>query len=413
MKLKIIFVVLSLLIMQMAGNFSSVTYAQALTSKTPEVNRVIINGKNLRSLNTKNNVKTKNAFVVSNISTPLSPIILINDITDPSMPTSISGHLDPTGSILTNFALYIEDINTGGLWDGSTWNITSYTEYPITLNSDGSFSYDLSSVGFVQGGQYLINVYGYDTSNNYIVNSEFFTYGKTALISINNINNYNQITGTSFSGSVLAQLYDTNTYQCWDGSVWNSNSVCDLPVVYNSTTQQWALDISQIPFVPRTEYELYAYDPNVGTYTAKFFYYFPSVLTTVAISPATATTTVASTTQFTATGLDQNGVALNNQPTFTWTSSDPTIGSIDSTGLFSGVAVGTTTIIASSGSISGSSSVAVIANAPICTTGADTNGDGIVSLTELLNYIGSWKIGNVSLSLLLSAIGFWKVGTGC
>ncbi|MBI4779529.1 hypothetical protein HY797_03715 [Candidatus Falkowbacteria bacterium] len=50
---------------------------------------------------------------------------------------------------------------------------------------------------------------------------------------------------------------------------------------------------------------------------------------------------------------------------------------------------------------------------PVCQTGADINGNGSINITELLNYIADWKIGNVSLTLLLKAIGFWKIGTGC
>jgi parallel beta-helix repeat protein len=41
---------------------------------------------------------------------------------------------------------------------------------------------------------------------------------------------------------------------------------------------------------------------------------------------------------------------------------------------------------------------------------SDTNSDGIVSISELINYISEWKIGNVLISELIDAIGKWKSG---
>lgn len=139
------------------------------------------------------------------------------------------------------------------------------------------------------------------------------------------------------------------------------------------------------------------------------------VLTSVAVTPAAATTTVGGTQQFTATALDQYGVALVTQPAFVWASSDPTVATIDAaTGILTAVAPGTTTVSATSGGTAiGLASVNVAAPAPVCQTGADTDASGSVSLTELLVYIGSWKVGNVTLTSLLLGIGYWKTGVGC
>ena len=45
-----------------------------------------------------------------------------------------------------------------------------------------------------------------------------------------------------------------------------------------------------------------------------------------------------------------------------------------------------------------------------CTSGADTNQNSIVDISELLNYIAEWKAGNVTIGDLLTAIGEWKNG---
>jgi hypothetical protein len=41
---------------------------------------------------------------------------------------------------------------------------------------------------------------------------------------------------------------------------------------------------------------------------------------------------------------------------------------------------------------------------------SDSNSDGIVTISELIDYIGEWKIGNVPIDDLIDAIGKWKSG---
>ena len=46
-----------------------------------------------------------------------------------------------------------------------------------------------------------------------------------------------------------------------------------------------------------------------------------------------------------------------------------------------------------------------------CSSGADNNPpDGVVSITELMNYISQWKAGSVTISELMTGIGEWKNG---
>lgn len=82
----------------------------------------------------------------------------------------------------------------------------------------------------------------------------------------------------------------------------------------------------------------------------------PQILTTIAIVPLAPTLTVGQTQVFVASAKDQLG---NPMPaTITWTSSAPLKGSIDSgTGFFTAKAIGTTTITAISGTVSGSTVV--------------------------------------------------------
>ena len=41
---------------------------------------------------------------------------------------------------------------------------------------------------------------------------------------------------------------------------------------------------------------------------------------------------------------------------------------------------------------------------------ADSNSDGVVNISELMNYISQWKAGTVLIGNLMTAIGEWKNG---
>jgi hypothetical protein len=85
------------------------------------------------------------------------------------------------------------------------------------------------------------------------------------------------------------------------------------------------------------------------------------VLTSIRVSPATATVPRNTTKQFTATAFDQFGSALVTQPAFTWSIDAGGIGTISSTGLYRAPRhnTGTATIRATSGSVSGTALVTV------------------------------------------------------
>jgi len=85
----------------------------------------------------------------------------------------------------------------------------------------------------------------------------------------------------------------------------------------------------------------------------------PAVLTTITVSPATISVVAGNTAPFTATKLDQYGEPFT--ATVTWSSSNPTVGTIDATtGVFTANAIaGTSTIIATNGTIKGTATVYV------------------------------------------------------
>jgi len=107
--------------------------------------------------------------------------------------------------------------------------------------------------------------------------------------------------------------------------------------------------------------------PNSNLY---IFVYNPSAsvkptLESITVTPSSATLKVGETKEFTATALDQDGNKISGVE-ISWSSSNMTVGTIgESSGIFTALAAGTTTITAASGEINGTATVTVNAPAPV------------------------------------------------
>lgn len=96
----------------------------------------------------------------------------------------------------------------------------------------------------------------------------------------------------------------------------------------------------------------------IGAGCGKFF---PSAtdLVSISLSPTNSTIQLSKTQQFTATGSFGDGSSKDVSSSVNWSSSSSNVATINSSGLASAVATGTTTITASQGSISGSTGLTV------------------------------------------------------
>jgi hypothetical protein len=105
----------------------------------------------------------------------------------------------------------------------------------------------------------------------------------------------------------------------------------------------------------------------------------PAVVVTVVVSPDSAMVDAGATTQYTAQAFDGSGNPISGL-SFTWSSADQSVASVDNTGLATGVVMGTTYIRASTGGVIDSVKIVVIPNSqpdPPDDLFQDTNGDGI------------------------------------
>lgn len=83
------------------------------------------------------------------------------------------------------------------------------------------------------------------------------------------------------------------------------------------------------------------------------------VLTSASVTPTPTSVNRFYTRQFTAKGYDQYGAQINGL-SFTWSSSNTGVATVNSSGLAYGVSTGSATISASSGGVSGSASLSVV-----------------------------------------------------
>jgi len=107
------------------------------------------------------------------------------------------------------------------------------------------------------------------------------------------------------------------------------------------------------------------------------------VLTSIAVSPSTASLNPNATQQFTATAKDQGGAALSPQPSLTWSLDSGSVGSVSGTGLYTaGAAAGSATVRATSSTVSGTAQVTVTQGVPAAPTALSAvGGKSTVTLT--------------------------------
>src|SRR6202040_3188932 len=86
-----------------------------------------------------------------------------------------------------------------------------------------------------------------------------------------------------------------------------------------------------------------------------------ATLQSIAVTPANPSITKGATQQFTATGTFSDGTTQNLTSSVTWSSGTTSIATINTTGLATGAGIGTSTITATSGVISGSTVLTVTA----------------------------------------------------
>jgi hypothetical protein len=104
-------------------------------------------------------------------------------------------------------------------------------------------------------------------------------------------------------------------------------------------------------------------------------------LTSIAVTPAASSIGPNSTQQFSAIALDQFGLAMATQPSFTWSLASGGGSVNSSTGIYTSPASGSATVKAASGSISGTTTITTVNQPPLVATSAGAAASPTVVVT--------------------------------
>jgi trimeric autotransporter adhesin len=113
-------------------------------------------------------------------------------------------------------------------------------------------------------------------------------------------------------------------------------------------------------------------------------------LSSIAVTPATASVAGTATQQFKATGTYSDSSTQDLTSTATWSSSSTSVATVNSSGLATGVAAGSSTITATSGSVSGTAALTVTA-ALVSIAVTPANPSVLVSGTEQFKATGTYS----------------------
>lgn len=175
------------------------------------------------------------------------------------------------------------------------------------------------------------------------------------------------------SGSCWAQGYDFNNSPTNNFGYFTSNNPSAVSVTTAGVVTAWgppgATITAFIDGVPGSTYVSVPYTP---------------VLTSVGVTPTPATVTRYYTRQLTAKGYDQYGAQMSGL-SFSWSSSNTSVATVNSSGSVYGANVGSATITATSGGKSGSATVDVVL--PSISTGI--SGPSTVQRNTMYTYTAS------------------------
>jgi hypothetical protein len=183
----------------------------------------------------------------------------------------------------------------------------------------------------------------------------------------------NPVTGTSVGLSVLGQENGSDSGLTY---TWSSTGPANVTFSANGTN---AAKNTTATFSHAGTYTFTATISDGSTSaTSSVQVTVNQTLTSLQVRPATATVANGATVQFSATALDQFGLALTTQPAFAWSIDADGLGTVSSTGLYTAPAtgVGSATVRASSGTISAWASVSVVASSTATFIKTDTTDQG-------------------------------------
>jgi len=291
----------------------------------------------------------------------------LTSITIPASVTSIGGYAFYGVSSLTSVTFSAGSQLTGiGSNAFANTALTSIT-IPASVTSIGDSAFygvsTLTSVNFAEGSQLTsIGFQAFFATNftSITIPASMTSIGNnafenTALTSITIPASVTSICADAFSDTGLTQANFLGNAPTIGGSVLKSGDTTDPSSVFSGVA---------------TPFTIYYTSGKTGWTTPTWNGYntvaVSPILTSLTLSPLSPNVMVGDTTTFTPTTLDQFGSSYST--TTTWASSKHSVGTIDADGIFSAIAVGTTTITVTAGNLSTTTIATVSALPPALTS---------------------------------------------
>jgi hypothetical protein len=170
--------------------------------------------------------------------------------------------------------------------------------------------------------------------------------------------------------------------------VWSATAV---PLNASAPTFTTGGNVTTVAFAAAGAYTLSARTANAATASFTTMVLVDQTLTSIAVSPNTASVVQGATQQFTAQALDQFLKPMLSQPTFAWTAGG---GSVTGSGLFTAPGTaGSLTVTAKSGSTTGTATVtvpakpAIIQNTTVAALVQQLDADGSISRNDMIQIL--------------------------
>jgi len=261
---------------------------------------------------------------------------------------------DTSGTITSDYVW----INVS--YTNSTGNDTYNNFSSTSIRFDPNYNYYSNAASIVYEHGLVIKDF---TDNNYI-----YTDTDQDIISGNTINILNlsyPLESVSFSDIKTMNYNPESIYSEENITNVNVTFYTNYPLLWKELFKKYNFKYNDGPDPNILEFN-FSYPDNItikaytinGSISSGTGVSVISVLTTITVSPPTALVVVTNTATFTAAPKDQNGNAMT--ATVTWNSSNTTVGTINTAGVFTALATGTTTITATSGIVSGTATATVV-----------------------------------------------------
>jgi Bacterial Ig-like domain (group 2)/FG-GAP-like repeat len=237
--------------------------------------------------------------------------------------------------------------------DGTTYDLTPYVAWSSsnTVVASASGSIFTSSNGlFRASGIGTATITATFAGYQIISGSAFMTVTPTALRSISiSPSSTSLITGASVQFSATGTYSDGTIQILTSSATWTSSSASIATVSNSPSSNGVATGVAAGTTTISASMDGYT---GMATLTVK-------TLTLLTLSPVNVAIEKGATNQFTATGKFSDNTTQNLTSQVTWTTGDATKATITSSGLATGVAIGSTSVSASLANVSASTTISV------------------------------------------------------